>query len=172
MCWPVSRRSGKSRRRVSSASSLYHVLNTECRLITSSIAKTSNGQSSGPEPAKRPVTPDASVKAVREQYDSPPSGVEASPRRQSSAFSSKIVLTSHPGQSGVDPLPMDWGNSDPDKRGPVVVSRHRNTIRRRNGTSPCPPFEASSLTAPSHRCPRRFIRHLPRSCRSKQELGH
>lgn len=27
---------------------------------------------------------------------------------------------------------MNWGDSDPSKRGPVVVSRHKNTIGRRN----------------------------------------
>lgn len=27
---------------------------------------------------------------------------------------------------------MDWGNSDFQKRGPVVVSRSKTTIRRRN----------------------------------------
>ena len=28
---------------------------------------------------------------------------------------------------------MDWGNKDPQKRGPVVVSRASSTLRRRNG---------------------------------------
>jgi hypothetical protein len=32
-------------------------------------------------------------------------------------------------------LPMDWGNKDPLKRGPVVVSRASSTVRRRNGES-------------------------------------
>jgi GTP cyclohydrolase II len=54
------------------------------------------------------------------------------PPRRPSTTSSKIILTTHPGQAGVDPLPMDWGNSDPMKRGPVVVSRSHSTIRRRN----------------------------------------
>ncbi|KAK8205302.1 putative GTP cyclohydrolase [Zalaria obscura] len=49
-----------------------------------------------------------------------------------SSVTSKIILTSYPGQAGVDPLPMDWGNKDPQLRGPVVVSRNPNTIRRRN----------------------------------------
>jgi len=53
--------------------------------------------------------------------------------RKNSTSSSKIILTSYPGQSGVDPIPMDWGNPDPNIRGPVVVSRLANTIRRRNG---------------------------------------
>ena len=40
---------------------------------------------------------------------------QASPRR--SSVTSKIILTSYPGQSGVDPLPMEWGARDPQKRG-------------------------------------------------------
>ncbi|TWU74735.1 hypothetical protein ED733_005571 [Metarhizium rileyi] len=54
----------------------------------------------------------------------------SSPR---SEFTSRIVLTTYPKQIGIDPLRMDWGNPDPTKRGPVVVSRSPSTIRRRNG---------------------------------------
>lgn len=50
-----------------------------------------------------------------------------------SSTTSKIILTSYPGQAGVDPLPMHWGHADPNVRGPVVVSRNQSTIRRRNG---------------------------------------
>ncbi|THY76697.1 hypothetical protein D6C94_02844 [Aureobasidium pullulans] len=49
-----------------------------------------------------------------------------------SSVTSKIILTSYPGQAGVDPLPMNWGNKDPSLRGPVVVSRNPSSIRRRN----------------------------------------
>ncbi|PPJ54909.1 hypothetical protein CBER1_06082 [Cercospora berteroae] len=54
------------------------------------------------------------------------------PRRRTSLTTSKIILTSYPGQAGVDPLPMEWGSRDPEKRGPVVVSRNPSTIRKRN----------------------------------------
>ncbi|RBR11466.1 uncharacterized protein FIESC28_09080 [Fusarium coffeatum] len=47
-------------------------------------------------------------------------------------FTSRIILTTYPKQIGINPLPMDWGNSDPVKRGPIVVSRAGSTIRRRN----------------------------------------
>ncbi|KAL7968509.1 GTP cyclohydrolase N terminal domain-containing protein [Trichoderma sp. SZMC 28014] len=50
-----------------------------------------------------------------------------------SGFTSRIVLTTYPKQLGIDPITMDWGNSDPLQRGPVVVSRAASTIRRRNG---------------------------------------
>ncbi len=47
---------------------------------------------------------------------------------------SRIILTTYPSQSGIDPLVMNWGHRDPLQRGPVVVSRNQSTIRRRNGT--------------------------------------
>ncbi|KAI6766169.1 hypothetical protein HG530_007239 [Fusarium avenaceum] len=50
-------------------------------------------------------------------------------------FTSRIILTTYPKQIGINPLPMDWGNSDPAKRGPIVVSRASSTIRRRNVAS-------------------------------------
>lgn len=46
---------------------------------------------------------------------------------------SRIILTTYPGQSGIDPIKMDWGNMDAKARGPVVVSRQYDTVRRRNG---------------------------------------
>jgi hypothetical protein len=73
------------------------------------------------------------VEAVSQQYEPTSPNAEAAPRRASVSKTSKIILTSYPGQSGVDPLPMEWGAKDPAVRGPVVVSRHNNTIRRRNG---------------------------------------
>ena len=73
------------------------------------------------------------VEAVSQQYDQPAAHADAPPRRESVSKTSKIILTSYPGQAGVDPLPMEWGAKDPAIRGPVVVSRHANTIRRRNG---------------------------------------
>jgi len=54
-----------------------------------------------------------------------------SPSRKS-GVTSRIILTTYPGQSGINPLPMEWGHKDPQKRGPVVVSRTSTTIRRRN----------------------------------------
>lgn len=85
-----------------------------------------NGEQESPSP--KPLD---NVSAAREQNNASPGTFEVQPRRTS--VSSKIILTSYPGQSGVDPLPMDWGNKDPNLRGPVVVSRHPSTIKRRNG---------------------------------------
>ena len=47
-------------------------------------------------------------------------------------YGSRIVLTTYPGQSNIDPVQMNWGDPDPQKRGPVVVSRQSTTLRRRN----------------------------------------
>ena len=67
--------------------------------------------------------------------ESSPLGKHHGPARGSgSSTNSRIILTTYPGQSGIDPLPMHWGHKDPMQRGPVVVSRSQSTIRRRNGT--------------------------------------
>lgn len=73
------------------------------------------------------------AETVGAQYEESPTVADETPRRASVSKTSKIILTSYPGQAGVDPLPMHWGHKDPAVRGPVVVSRHANTIRRRNG---------------------------------------
>lgn len=64
-----------------------------------------------------------------------PTMVPAVTGERRTSLSSKITLTSYPGQSGVDPLHMSWGHPDPISRGPVVVGRNLSTIRRRNGTA-------------------------------------
>jgi GTP cyclohydrolase II len=72
--------------------------------------------------------------SIEAGQSTPPNGsseLASAPPRRGSTFS-KIILTSYPGQAGVDPLLMEWGAQDPQKRGPVVVSRHPDTIRRRN----------------------------------------
>lgn len=81
----------------------------------------------GPTPSAAPlVSPSADEQA-------PPSEV-AAPAKKSSSTTSRIILTTYPGQSGIDPLVMNWGEKDPDKRGPIVVGRGSTTVRRRNGT--------------------------------------
>lgn len=54
-------------------------------------------------------------------------------RKNSAVATSRIILTTYPGQSGIDPLIMNWGHVDALQRGPVVVSRSQSTVRRRNG---------------------------------------
>ncbi|KAF4959943.1 hypothetical protein FGADI_1446 [Fusarium gaditjirri] len=70
-------------------------------------------------------------------------------QRQQQGFTSRIILTTYPKQIGINPLPMDWGNQDPVKRGPIVVSRAASTIRRRNGSSVRPSVSVMHLLEPS-----------------------
>ncbi|KAL9108822.1 MAG: hypothetical protein Q9227_006479 [Pyrenula ochraceoflavens] len=58
--------------------------------------------------------------------------VSPAPFNRRPSGTTRIILTTYPGQSGIDPLPMQWGEFDADKRGPVVVSRQSSSIRRRN----------------------------------------
>jgi hypothetical protein len=128
----------------------------------------SNGAPEKAEEAKEAGSAQT-VEAVSKQYEQPPSNIDDTPpRRTSVSKTSKIILTSYPGQAGVDPLPMDWGHKDPAVRGPVVVSRHPGTIRRRNGTLYSRFGRPLPLINISHRCARRFLLHLPRACRSEQ----
>ena len=53
------------------------------------------------------------------------------PNTGDSVIHLNVVLI--PDNPGINPLPMDWGHKDPQKRGPVIVSRNSTTIRRRNG---------------------------------------
>ena len=66
-----------------------------------------------------------------------------------SAVTSRIILTTYPGQAGIDPLVMNWGHKDPMQRGPVVVSRNKSTIRRRNGAAHCTKISSRLLTSDS-----------------------
>ncbi|GAB7349925.1 hypothetical protein MBLNU459_g0626t3 [Dothideomycetes sp. NU459] len=50
----------------------------------------------------------------------------------SQKYSSRIILTTYPGQSVVDPVPLKWGAADPQERGPVLVSRSGETLKKRN----------------------------------------
>ncbi|NEQ44165.1 MAG: GTP cyclohydrolase II [Leptolyngbya sp. SIOISBB] len=48
-----------------------------------------------------------------------------------------IVLTSHPGQHGTQPHPIQWGHPDPQERGPIIATlgnlAHRNAIGTHSG---------------------------------------
>lgn len=48
-----------------------------------------------------------------------------------------IVLTSHPSQFGPKPIPIAWGENDPQKRGPIIATltntAHRNVIGTHSG---------------------------------------
>lgn len=80
--------------------------------------------------ATESTVPDNAIEAVVTQTAVPSSSPSGSGQR--AGYTSRIILTTYPKQIGINPLPMDWGNSDPLKRGPIVVSRAPSTIRRRN----------------------------------------
>ncbi|KAJ5541712.1 Uracil-regulated protein 1 [Penicillium frequentans] len=61
-----------------------------------------------------------------------PEPTPQSPTSPKSRISKHIILTTYPGQSGIDPVPLEWGASDAKARGPVVVSRSGNLVKRRN----------------------------------------
>jgi hypothetical protein len=50
-------------------------------------------------------------------------------------YNHRIILTTYPGQVGVNPTPMTWGSSDPAKRGPIIASRQPQSIKLRNAVS-------------------------------------
>ncbi|KAK4082125.1 uncharacterized protein Triagg1_1937 [Trichoderma aggressivum f. europaeum] len=126
---------------------LRDIQQTQQRLLSSVESLTSKLGSSTLDPtSKLPVTPllpesveDPKQKDAEASVDlqsslengtvQPSSALSPSSR---SGFTSRIVLTTYPKQIGIDPLQMDWGNPDPQQRGPVVVSRAASTIRRRN----------------------------------------
>ena len=134
----------------------------------------SNGLNNLVEKAKGAVVAvsEQTVEAVSKQYEEPPSAADVSARRSSVSKTSKIILTSYPGQAGVDPLPMDWGHKDPAVRGPVVVSRHSNTIRRRNGMFLSAYDHLALLKQESNRRSRWFVLNLPRPCCSEWQSRH
>lgn len=90
--------------------------------------------------------------------------------KQSATATSRIILTTYPGQSGIDPLNMIWGHVDALQRGPVAVSRSQSTIRRRNGKRRLLPIihGISDFCLISNRCSWRLILHLSCIGRSKQ----
>ncbi|KAI2745957.1 hypothetical protein DTO012A8_9906 [Penicillium roqueforti] len=56
----------------------------------------------------------------------------AAPADPNPRYSNHIILTTYPGQSGIEPVPLEWGAPDAKSRGPVVVSRSGNLVKRRN----------------------------------------
>ncbi len=47
-------------------------------------------------------------------------------------YNHRIVLTTYPGQLGSNPFPLNWGSMDPQTRGPIMVSRHPDSLKSRN----------------------------------------
>ncbi|KAJ2234731.1 Uracil-regulated protein 1 [Coemansia sp. RSA 1722] len=47
-------------------------------------------------------------------------------------YASRVVLTTYPSQLGIDPIELNWGAASANQRGPVVVSRQKDSFGRRN----------------------------------------
>ena len=92
-----------------------------------------------------PIPSSPSISAV-DGHQNTASGRKLSLIARNSNPSSRIILTTYPGQSGIDPVIMNWGHSEPKERGPVVVSRSPSTVRRRNGMSLSRPNEFNNIT--------------------------
>jgi len=89
----------------------------------------------GKSVASEDAAPSSNEPVIRSQFaedTSLPAPATPTSPTQKSALTQRIILTTYPKQIGINPFPMDWGNPDPAKRGPVVVSRLPNTVRRRN----------------------------------------
>ncbi|CAG8484436.1 2879_t:CDS:2 [Ambispora gerdemannii] len=49
-----------------------------------------------------------------------------------SHYADRVILTTYPGQFGIKPIPLSWAELDPNRRGPVLASRHPTSIKVRN----------------------------------------
>jgi hypothetical protein len=52
--------------------------------------------------------------------------------KHESLYAQRIILTTYPGGVGVNPLALQWGAQDPNVRGPIVASRHHDSMKHRN----------------------------------------
>ncbi|KAF5102634.1 hypothetical protein D0Z03_000379 [Geotrichum reessii] len=52
--------------------------------------------------------------------------------KKSGIWPNRITLTTYPGQVGVAPIAINWGEADPSLRGPIIVSRNAKTLKYRN----------------------------------------
>ncbi|VDC00421.1 unnamed protein product [Peniophora sp. CBMAI 1063] len=52
--------------------------------------------------------------------------------REKLLYPSRVMLTTYPDQHGMKPHPLNWGDADATKRGPVIVSRLPSSLKYRN----------------------------------------
>ncbi|KAJ1031681.1 hypothetical protein NDA13_002071 [Ustilago tritici] len=86
-------------------------------------------QTNGPSPIS---TPDLGTRKLPTANGAASPSQPASISSTAGYYSSRVILTTYPGQVGIKPLPLNWAAQDPHQRGPVVASRHPNSIRVRN----------------------------------------
>jgi GTP cyclohydrolase II len=92
-------------------------------LLTSSIPPLA-GLTQAPSPASTPFV---------KPSDLPTSpSLVAQKDAASSQYSQRVVLTTYPGQVGINPIPLQWGAGSAESRGPVVASRQPKSLKVRN----------------------------------------
>ncbi|KAJ8659079.1 hypothetical protein O0I10_005117 [Lichtheimia ornata] len=60
------------------------------------------------------------------------SGAASGSSSVASKYPQRVILTTYPHQLGIQPVNLHWGAQDPKERGPVVASRHPESIKKRN----------------------------------------
>ncbi|KAF4634663.1 hypothetical protein G7Y89_g3442 [Cudoniella acicularis] len=110
----------------------------EVRDVATESSNEALNKTTDPIPIPIPIEPTIPDEAIPNSPSLPATqivgdkGVVPASHARKPSTTSRIILTTYPNQSGINPLPMDWGHKDPQQRGPVVVSRNPTTIRRRN----------------------------------------
>jgi hypothetical protein len=54
------------------------------------------------------------------------------PDSKDALYPNRIVLTTYPGGANVNPIPLNWGAASAEKRGPIIASRHPQSLSLRN----------------------------------------
>ncbi|KAI9266028.1 GTP cyclohydrolase N terminal-domain-containing protein [Sporodiniella umbellata] len=65
-------------------------------------------------------------------FNLPASSETSDPTKTNNMYPARVILTTYPNQHGIQPIPLTWGSSDAKSRGPVVASRHADSIKKRN----------------------------------------
>ncbi|KAJ3321071.1 Uracil-regulated protein 1 [Boothiomyces sp. JEL0866] len=69
----------------------------------------------------------------RSSFGNRESSIPSSPPKSAkSQYPDRIILTTYPGNSKVNPIPLNWGAEDAASRGPIVASRHPQSLPLRN----------------------------------------
>lgn len=89
---------------------------------------TINNKNNMPEIESSSSSPATATATTKQQ----PVKMSISPTKTLHSEDTRVVLTTYPGQPGIDPIPLHWDAPNADLRGPVVASRSPGCIRRRN----------------------------------------
>ncbi|KAH6585439.1 hypothetical protein BASA61_006786 [Batrachochytrium salamandrivorans] len=129
-----------------SSSPVRHSLDMSFRVYNSGVAEgsvesdTDSVPTTGHDHSKRPhrkshislQPPPSSLTGVAGSAGSTGSINSNSNATTKSIYNHRIVLTTYPGQVGINPISLVWGAANPLMRGPVVASRHHHSLPLRN----------------------------------------